>query len=261
MSNGLEPEDQEGKVPAPTQRNLDAMGLGSAGRSTTFTPKLVLGVALILMGVAFTLDNLGLMNAHLIFKFWPLVIILWGMAKLWQEGLEHGGAGLILVAIGTFFLMVMLGHGNLAEALTPLGLVAFGIWMVMKALRKNRGPAPGMANSENYVQATAIFCGAKRRVVTQAFEGGEFTAIFGGFDADLRRAAPSGNQARLDVFALFGGGEIKVPETWVVVNHATALFGGIDDKTQDDHSRAADPNSPRLILTGLVLFGGLEIRH
>ena len=228
---------------------------------TAFTPKLVLGVALILMGVAFTLDNLGLMNAHLVLRLWPVVIILWGMAKLWQEGINHGGAGLILVAVGTFFLMVMLGHGNLAEALTPLGLVAFGIWLVTKALRKTRGPSPGAANPENYVQATAIFSGAKRGVVSQAFEGGEFTAIFGGFEADLRHAAPAGNQVKLDVFALFGGGEIKVPDTWVVVNHVTALFGGIDDKTQDDFSKAADPSAPRLILTGLVLFGGMEIRR
>ncbi|MBL0209670.1 MAG: hypothetical protein IPQ13_01975 [Holophagaceae bacterium] len=228
---------------------------------SAFTPRLVLGVALILAGVAFTLDNLGFMNAHLLLKLWPLVIILWGLAKLWQEGLRYGGGGLFLVAIGTFFLLVMLGHGNLAESLAPMGLVAFGIWMVMRALQKKRTPAQGPLNSEHYVQGTAIFCGAKRRVVSQAFEGGEFTAIFGGFEADLRGAAAAGNQVRMDVFALFGGGQLKIPESWVVINHATALFGGIDDKTQDDYSKAADPNAPRLVLTGVVLFGGLEIKH
>jgi len=232
-----------------------------AGYRGAFTPKLVLGVALILAGVAFTLDNLGLMSAHLLFRLWPVVIILWGFSKLWQDGMRYGGGGLFLVAIGTFFLLVMLGHGNLAEALAPMGLVAFGIWMVMRALQKKRSPAQGPVNPEHYVQGTAIFCGAKRRVVSQAFEGGEFTAIFGGFEADLRGAVPAGNQVRMDVFALFGGGQLKIPETWVVVNHATALFGGIDDKTQDDYSKAADPAAPRLVVTGIVLFGGLEIRH
>lgn len=232
-----------------------------AGPRSAFTPKLVLGVALILAGVAFTLDNLGLMSAHLLFRLWPVVIILWGFSKLRQDGLRYGGGGLFLVAIGTFFLLVMLGHGNLAEALTPMGLVAFGIWMVMRALQKKRIPTQGPLNPEHYVQGTAIFCGAKRRVVSQAFEGGEFTAIFGGFEADLRGAVPAGNQVRMDVFALFGGGQLKIPETWVVVNHATALFGGIDDKTQDDYSKGADPAAPRLVLTGVVLFGGLEIRH
>ena len=226
-----------------------------------FTPKLVLGVALILAGVAFTLDNLGLMNAHLVLRLWPVVLILWGLAKLWQEGIRYGGGGLFLVAIGTFFLLVMLGHGNLAEALAPMGLVAFGIWMVTRALQKKRSPTQGPVNPEHFVQGTAIFCGAKRRVVSQSFEGGEFTAIFGGFEADLRGAMAAGNQVRMDVFALFGGGQLKIPESWVVVNHATALFGGIDDKTQDDFSKAADPSAPRLVLTGVVLFGGLEIRH
>lgn len=234
----------------------------SAGPHGAFTPKLVLGVALILAGVAFTLDNLGLMSAHLLFRLWPVVIILWGFAKLWQEGLRYGGGGLFLVAIGTFFLLVMLGHGNLAESIAPMGLVAFGIWLVTRSLRKSRtGPTQGISGPENYVQGTAIFCGAKRRVVSQAFEGGEFTAIFGGFDADLRGAAPAGNQVRIDVFALFGGGEIKVPDNWVVVNHATVLFGGIDDKTQEFYTRMPDASSPRLLLTGVILFGGLEIRH
>ncbi len=227
-----------------------------------FSPKLVLGVALILAGVAFTLDNLGLVSAHLLFRLWPVVLIVWGLAKLWQEGLHYGGGGLVLVAIGTFFLLVVLGHGNLAEALMPMGLVAFGIWLVTRSLRRARpGSTQGLAASEHYVQGTAIFCGAKRRVVSQAFEGGEFTAIFGGFDADLRGAVPAGNQIRMDVFALFGGGEIKVPENWVVVNHATVLFGGINDKTQEFYARMPDDSSPRLVLTGLILFGGLELRH
>lgn len=241
--------------------NRPPMPAGSPGSHGAFTPRLVLGVALILAGVAFTLDNLGLMSAHLFLRLWPVVIILWGFAKLRQEGLRYGGGGLFLVAIGTFFLLVMLGHGNLAESLAPMGLVAFGIWMVMRALQKKRTPTQGASNPENYVQGTAIFCGAKRRVVSQSFEGGEFTAIFGGFEADLRGAAPAGSQVRVDVFALFGGGQLRIPETWVVVNHATALFGGVDDKTQDDYSKAADPSAPRLLLTGVVLFGGLEIKH
>ncbi len=228
---------------------------------SAFTPKLVLGIALILAGVAFTLDNLGLMSAHFVLRLWPVVIILWGFSKLWQDGMRYGGGGLFLVAMGTFFLLVMLGHGNLAEALAPMGLVAFGIWMVMRALQKRRGPTQGPLNPEHYVQGTAVFCGAKRRVVSQAFEGGEFTAIFGGFEADLRGAVPAGAQVRMDVFALFGGGQLKIPDNWVVVNHATALFGGIDDKTQDDFSKAADPSAPRLVVTGIVLFGGLEIKH
>jgi len=246
------------ETPLENKPTTQPEGVGPRG---AFTPKLVLGVALILAGVAFTLDNLGLMSAHLLFRLWPVVIILWGFSKLWQDGMRYGGGGLFLVAIGTFFLLVMLGQGNLAESLAPMGLVAFGIWMVTRALQKKRSPTQGPVNPEHYVQGTAIFCGAKRRVVSQAFEGGEFTAIFGGFEADLRGAVPAGNQVRMDVFALFGGGQLKIPETWVVVNHATALFGGIDDKTQDDYSKAADPNAPRLVVTGIVLFGGLEIRH
>ncbi len=222
-----------------------------------FSPKLVLGIAIIVMGLALTLDNLGLVQAHLVFRLWPLVLVALGGAKLRQEG--SGGTGAwVLIFVGLFILLANFGHLQLTDALGPLLIVALGILLVVKALKQSRGVPPELEKSDDFLQGTAIFGGFKRKVLTQAFRGGELTAIFGGFEVDLRRAALAEDQARVDVFVLFGGGEIRVPEGWEIASRATSILGSVSDSTYHDGESQA--GRPRLVITGLTLFGGVEVK-
>ncbi len=68
------------------------------------------------------------------------------------------------------------------------------------------------------------------------------------------------DEARIDANVVFGEVEIRVPETWSVINRASVLFAGVSDKTI--HPRP-DPNVkiPRLVVTGSVLFGGITLRN
>jgi len=225
-----------------------------------FSPKLVLGVAIIVAGLVLTLDNLGLIEAHTIFKLWPLVLVAMGVAKIRQErdGGSGGMGGWFMVLGGAFLLLFTFARGHLGEALAPMLVVAVGILIVTKALKQHRGVPPELAKSDDFLQGTAIFGGFKRRVMTQAFKGGELTAIFGGYEVDLRQAVLESGQARIDVFVLFGGGEIRVPDGWEVSNRATAIFGALNDGTH--HGPTATEGRPRLVVTGLILFGGTEVK-
>ena len=54
--------------------------------------------------------------------------------------------------------------------------------------------------------------------------------------------------------------EVRVPETWIVINRAAVVFGGVDDKTI--HPKPdANVKTPRLVITGAVIFGGLNLRN
>lgn len=223
-----------------------------------FSPKLVVGVAIIVAGLVLTLDNLGLIEAHTIFKLWPLVLVAMGVAKIRQDRGSGGLGGWFLVLGGAFLLLFTFGGAHLSEALAPMLVVAVGILIVVKALKQNRGVPPELARSEDFLQGTAIFGGFKRRVSTQAFKGGELTAIFGGYEVDLRQAVLENGQARIDVFVLFGGGEIRVPEGWEIANRATAIAGALNDGTH--HGPGSGESRPRLVITGLILFGGTEVK-
>lgn len=226
--------------------------------STPFSPKLVLGVAIIVIGLILTLDNLGLVEAHVLFKLWPLVLVAVGIAKLKQEGSQAGLGGWFLIFGGAFLLLFNFGRGRIEEVIGPLLVVGLGILIVTHALKQSRGVPPELAQSQDFLRGTAIFGGFKRRVASQTFKGGELTAIFGGYEVDLRPALMDQGQARLDIFVLFGGGEIRVPEGWEVIHQATAIAGALSDGTH--HGPTPPEGRPRLVITGLILFGGTEVK-
>jgi hypothetical protein len=227
-------------------------------RTPTFTPRLVLGIGIIVLGLVLTLNNLGFAYGHVVFKLWPLVLVFMGLAKLRQDGSKIGGG--VLVALGLYFLAVIFGGHDVGEAIGPMLLVGFGIFVVVQALKRRRGPRlEGVAHDE-LLSGTAIFGGVKRRPVSQTFRGGELTAIFGAFEADLRGASLADGHAVMDIFLLFGGGEVRVPAGWDLDIRATALFGAIEDKTSHVIREEGQPARPRLTLTGLILFGGCEIK-
>ena len=50
----------------------------------------------------------------------------------------------------------------------------------------------------------------------------------GGCEIDLRHASIDG-EAVIDIFALWGGVELRVPPDWTVVSRVTPILGGVDD--------------------------------
>ncbi len=225
--------------------------------------RLWIGIAIIVFGILAALDNLPFVrdHDHFFLNFWPVILIVVGIGKVSRGAAEKGISGYLFMLAGAFLLIHNFGSDSLVEAMGPLFIVAVGVFLVTKALRKNRGVPADLASHESFISSTAIFGGNKRRVTHQDFKGGELTAIFGGFELDLRQATIEGNQVRVDVFVLFGGGEIKIPQHWAVSMKGTAMLGGFEDKTL--HMPSAEGDAPRvhLVVTGLVLFGGLTVMN
>ena len=79
----------------------------------------------------------------------------------------------------------------------------------------------------------------------------------GGCEIDLRQASiEPGTEAVIDVFALWGGIEIKVPDDWTVVTRVTPLMGGVEDKT-----RVPQTTDKRLVVNGFVVMGGVVVKN
>ena len=68
------------------------------------------------------------------------------------------------------------------------------------------------------------------------------------------------DQAVIDVNVVCGGLEVRVPESWTIINRAMTIFGGVEDKTAQSK---LEPNtkSPHLVITGSVVFGGISLRN
>jgi predicted membrane protein len=107
----------------------------------------------------------------------------------------------------------------------------------------------------------AVMGEAKRASNDKPFRGGEMTAFMGGCVLDLRQATIlPGEQAVINVLAVMGGHEIWVPPGWAVASDLVPVLGGVDDKRLPPLEPLPD-TAPRLRLRGLVLMGGVVIKH
>lgn len=136
-------------------------------------------------------------------------------------------------------------------------LFTLGAWAGMTgaaAFVRRAVPSRGDEESDE-LGLVAIFDGIDLKSRAKAFTGGSMLAWFGGIELDLREvelALP----ARLSVYAVFGGVEIKTPPSWRVDSELQAFVGGVDARTPAHD----DPAAPVLSVTGAALFGGIAIR-
>jgi predicted membrane protein len=221
------------------------------------TPQLLVGVIVIAVGVLMTLDNLALIDAEHYLRFWPVGLIAIGLLKLWHSREGFGGSfgGLMFTIVGTWLLLEQTALVRVSFwDMWPTLLVFFGGFLVWQGLSGPRRRA--FTDTNSLVTAVAVLGGVARGNNSAAFRGGELTAVMGGCELDLRHAAIDG-EAVIDVFALWGGVEIRVPEEWTVVSRVTPLLGGVDDKTRPPQGSSKH----RLVLRGFVIMAGVEVKN
>ena len=223
------------------------------------TAQVVFGLIIVVVGVLFTLDNLEVLDAREYLRYWPAGLVAVGLTKIYHaRSAGHGWvSGLIFIGVGTWMLLsgVLYFTVNLRQAL-PLALVALGGYMVWRGFGGHRREAPN--DGQSSFSALAIMGGVSRRSNSQTFRGADLTAVMGGCEIDLRQASIApGSEAVVDVFAFWGGIDIKVPDDWTVVMRAMPLMGGVEDKTRAPQGAAGK----RLILRGIVVMGGVSIKN
>jgi hypothetical protein len=118
-------------------------------------------------------------------------------------------------------------------------------------LRKETPPASESAN------IVAIFSGADRRGRWLVEPKTTLTMVFGGVELDLRQAVLSQREVEISVTCVFGGLDITVPPGVRVTWNGFTMFGG-QQLPGDDPD---DLNAPHVKLTGLILFGGIDVKR
>lgn len=226
-----------------------------AGRASS---RLVFGVGVMVVGLALTLDNFGLLDARRILRFWPLLLVAMGLVRLVQSirlGGRPEGHAMALGGLALLFMNLGLVTFRQAIALFMLGVGAIIVWRAV--LGRDSRLADALANATARLDAFAVLGGVHRQSRSQDFRGGNATAVLGGCQIDLRDAAiPDGMTAVFDTLALLGGVELRVPDDWSVESRGIALLGGFEDKTRhplDDRKR--------LVVTGMTIMGGVEIKN
>jgi predicted membrane protein len=251
------------------------------------SPKFVIGVFLVLMGVLLALDQLGLVQANHLLRFWPAALIILGLVMLQRRERQSALRALVLIVVGGWLLLNTLGLVSLDlwGFIWPLLLVFFGARIMMhnQGSGSNASPdQPGAANPTAGTNSTgqtgpggyasaapnsgepvhaslfSLLSSSKRRWGKSVFRGAEATAFMGGCELDLRDALmSSGELAVVEVFVIMGGVNIFVPPNWTVSQEVVPLLGGVHDKTRSVPSNPAQ----HLLVRGTVVMGGVEISN
>ena len=231
--------------------------MNAPGRRRSIAPQLVMGLLIIVLGVLFTAENLGFIEADAYLQYWPVALMAIGLMKLWSGGRRATFPGLLFFFIGLWLLLQTMAIVTVSLwSLWPVLLIVAGGSMVWRGI--HRPSCDGVADIDGHstISAVAVLGGVNRGNNSRTFRGGDLTAVMGGCQIDLRNASIEG-EAVIDVFAMWGGVEIRVPENWSVSGRVTTILGGYEDKSRPPRDAATE----RLVLRGMVIMGGIEIKN
>ena len=258
--------------------------------------RVLAGFFLLLVGAAFLLKEMDFpFFPHWLFT-WPMILIVIGIYTGIKHEFRNPG-WIIMIVVGGVFLADEADLGfDFHRFIVPIIILAAGFIMIVrpKGRWRNTGwhrdrferrynrrnwkydrqpfpqdnpdpgqPDPGTGNAkknystEDYIEATSVFSGIQKNIVSKNFKGGEVTNFMGGTDINLSQADINGIVV-LEITQVMGGTKLIVPPHWQIRSEVTAVFAGYEDKRQQLGAISPDKI---LVLKGTSVFAGIEIKN
>jgi hypothetical protein len=147
-------------------------------------------------------------------------------------------------------------HERLIELTKDLDLKTDRQYAAQKKAELGIHVEPVRADADEAETIVNVFAGNSRKGAWHVPRAIRLLNIFGGTDLDFTDAIFTANTTHVTTFCLFGGVNVRVREGTRTLSKAVAIFGGVDNRAPS----ATDPNAPLIVIEGIVLFGGIDIR-
>ena len=195
---------------------------------------------------------------------WKMLLIVIGVFV----GAKHSFRGfgwMIPILIGTAFIVDdMLPEVSFHDYMWPLLIIAFGLFMIFRPRHRHRGDwdrshywGQSSPSTDDEIDATSVFGGTRKNIITKDFKGGDITTFFGGTDLNFMQADIQGT-VTIDVTQVFGGTKLIIPPHWSLKSDVVCLFGSIEDKRPIVKE---SPDATKILrLSGTCIFGGIDIK-
>ncbi|NLK01935.1 MAG: cell wall-active antibiotics response protein [Clostridiaceae bacterium] len=226
--------------------------------------RIIWGLVLVIVGVIFTLNVLGLIEVDIFFAgWWTLFIIVPSFIGLFTSRGKTGN--LIALVIGVALLLAaqdIIDFDLAWRLLIPVIIILIGLKLIFTSPSNRRTSAKIKElknDSKEPGKDTAAFSSREINYDGQIFEGAALDAVFGSITCDLRNALIE-KDCVITASAVFAGIDIKVPDNIRVKIDSNALFGGVSDKRKKTVRQETQPNNGlTLYIEANCVFGGVDI--
>lgn len=191
---------------------------------------------------------------------WRLIPLMIGINALMKKDYINGVVSILFAII--FYIPDFLTAAEKVQyyKLWPLALVAIGVVILLKRqFPKQFDGTQIQAGDLNFINESNIMGGSSKKFFTKEFIGGKINCIMGGSEVNLTEADLVNNSV-LNIFVVAGGIALRVPKEWNIQLDIMAIAGGVDDKITKYPENVVNP-AKRLVLTGYVVAGGIEIKR
>ena len=211
------------------------------------------GLLIVLVGLSFLLTNLDILPFSVtVGDWWPMFVVAAGIV-IFLSDMKNYLWALLLIALGSIFQLNQLEviDINPWQLFWPAVIVVVGI-----SVMTSRSSSKQRVAASRREDVTAILSGREIHIQSKDFIGSRVTAVCGGALIDLREAAIK-KEATIDLFAFWGGIEVRVPEGVIVKNSTSAIMGGVEEKIVDGD---IPEKAPVLHVIGDIVMSGVEIK-
>lgn len=225
--------------------------------SSNFFPRLMIGLFLVLLGLGFFFDQLGLnVFGFNLFNLWPIVFIIWG---LWCLATRKFTAAMFLFLIGFAFLISNFFNFSVWSVIWPLFIVILGVSILFKPSRHWGGnwAEQGSEAKKDTLNESVVFGSYNEVIKSDNFKGGKLDSVFGGFKLDLSNVKIAKEGANLEVNSVFGGGEVIVSKDVRVDVENSSVMGGVTNRA----TTSTKVSSSLLRIKASAVFGGVDIKN
>ena len=232
--------------------------LGLSGRSLA-------GIILAVLGGLLLLTALGIGGEEGVMRWFPSLFILLGLWGVVRNGFRNATLAYIMLGVGLVVQLALVFDEFDSEIAWAIVLIAVGVALIAGGARSrlgNRNPKVEFAQFEtskttdSFIKISNVMSSGRQTVESQEFGGGEVNAVMASVDLDLRDARIAIKPARLEIAAVMGSVNVKVPPEWNISIDNSVIMGS----TEDNRRRgSAEGSEVDLLITGSVVMGGIEI--
>ena len=224
--------------------------------------RLVLGGILIVIGLFWILEVFNVIPYYIFEEIFSLPGLSFILGVFLLATSRHKFLGAVFTLVGAWYLIDEWFYipYEFERIIIPTFLILLGLFIILRSKKKDLDIQEMNTESMDYIDEVSILGGGEKIITSTNFKGGKITSIFGGNELDFKQTKLGEGTKVIDMFVLFGGSKMIVPSDWNIKTEVTTLFGGFSDKRKVDPMVIPDPRK-ELIIKGLVLFGGCEIKE